>query len=102
MKKEALVESGGFPSIKVGEDTHLFLRLALACKLKAGNITSATGKRRVHGANSVLSDRKAFSQEQIAMYKDLIQWASTADLGFSVGFEIRLRMYLQYFKQRKY
>ncbi len=102
LRKSSLRKSGYFPNFKVAEDTHLFLRMALTCNLKAGNIKSETGLRLVHPRNSVMGNRKEISKYHIAVYKDLLKWCSDNKLSFSVKTEIRMRLFLQYFKHFRY
>ena len=98
LRKSAFEKAGYYPSFAIAEDTHLFLRMTLKCHLLPGNIENETGRRRIHGDNSVLENRKRVAKHHVEMYKDLLKWCSKENMGFGVKLNVRMRLYLQYYK----
>lgn len=75
VKKDLLIECGLFDDLKIGEDTLLYLKLALKGSLLPGSINKPVAKRRVHFENTILQSTKANKLALLKVYTLLLNWA---------------------------
>lgn len=78
VKKSSLLKVGLFnPALRLHQDTDLFMKLAMACKMYPGEIESPIAIRGVHDNNRISKERsleEAFNYRK-AMWKSTYQWA---------------------------
>ncbi|MCF7560324.1 glycosyltransferase [Sabulilitoribacter multivorans] len=76
VKKSIFNETGYFDeSLKVSEDTHLILKMALKCQLHVGIIDRPVAMRGVHQSN-VFNNEGLYEENKIRVYESLVFWAS--------------------------
>jgi glycosyltransferase involved in cell wall biosynthesis len=72
VRKSVFARTGYFASMKLHQDNHMFLRVALLCNLVPGNTKRATVMIRVHVNNRIRnSSRKTTSEYYDQLYMDL-------------------------------
>lgn len=76
VKKSIFKRVGYFDkSLKVSEDTHMFLKMALSCCLETGIINKPVAMRGVHD-NNIFNQESMYVKSRVKMYESLIFWAS--------------------------
>ncbi len=74
IKKEVIDKIGYFQEhLVVAEDTDWFLKMALTCKLVAGNISKAVAMRGVHDSN-IFNQPAQYKFYRQKMYESVITW----------------------------
>ena len=81
VKKTIFRKSGFFDEkLYLGEDTHLWYRMAATSKLVAGSIIEPIAQRRVHENNSIHTEKKVLETQFFQMYTSLFKWAISAKI----------------------
>lgn len=74
IKKEVISKIGVFKEqLKVAEDTDWLLKIALTCKLVAGNIVKPVAMRGVHDTN-IFNQSEEYKVYRQKMYESVISW----------------------------
>lgn len=86
LRKSVFSKVGYFDtSLKLSQDTELWIRLAAVCKLVPGNIESPIAIRTVHENNRVLDTDEVVSKYRKLVYMKLFTWAvKRLDLSFTI------------------
>lgn len=73
--RKSAIEKAGFlrPYMKLAQDTEYFMRLALVCKLKPGNLKKPVAIRRVHEGNRIWN-KKNNRHFQRRVFLSLLAW----------------------------
>ena len=75
VRKKILVELGGFnDALFVGEDTELWIKLALKAKLVGGIIDQPVAIRGVHDNNTSFKNEVLYNTNNLTMYHSLFSW----------------------------
>lgn len=77
VKRRLFDRSGLFNDLKIGEDTHLIIRLAFAGKLYPGELRRPVAMRRVHGNNRITNRKPA---DKFLFHESLLDWALQASI----------------------
>jgi len=81
VRKTLLERTGGFDtSLTVGEDTHLWIKMAAVGRLAPGVLTEPVSMRRVHDHNTMRRCRHRYRFERLAMAESLLRWAHRQSL----------------------
>ncbi|NTS43775.1 glycosyltransferase [Flavisolibacter sp. BT320] len=84
LRKSIFFSAGFFnTSLRMAEDSELWLKLSLKGKLVAGSIDLPVAIRRVHGSNSIHQTALAVEYRK-RMYEALFPWALKQDVSFDV------------------
>ena len=85
-------------SFQVGEDTDLFFKLSLKCKLLPGELDVPVAIRGVHDKN-VFDQKKLYDENSLNRLESLIFWSSQNDIDFGCIEEMLKRFWLIRFKK---
>ena len=67
--------TGGFDeSLRMGEDTAMWVRMSVLGRLVAGTLTSPVGLRRLHATNTIYKSRHDNSYYAVRMAEALLEW----------------------------
>jgi len=81
VKKRVFKQVGGFDTaLEISQDTHMWLRLAAACRLYPADITNARAIRRVHNENRWTTNQERISKFQKMYWRKLDTWAREENL----------------------
>lgn len=94
LRKNVFKKTGYFHDFELGQDTHLFVRLAAKSCLIAGNINEPVAIRGVHKENRVQDIEKSKLLRPI-VFKSLVIWAIKNDLQLS-RINLLWSKYIQY------
>jgi glycosyltransferase involved in cell wall biosynthesis len=84
LRKRVFAKTGMFnPGLRMGEDTELWLKLALATTMVAGSIKEPVAIRRVHDTNSI-HNMDRVQTERPRMYQSLFDWVLRQPFPFAV------------------
>ncbi len=68
--------AGGFePSLRMCQDTHLWIRLSAAGRLVSGRTDAPVAMRRLHGRNRIMTDAALHRQYHLRMAQSLVRWS---------------------------
>ena len=100
--KRSIFEKIGYfnEALKVAEDTELFFRMALKCKLVTGIIDKALAMRGVHYTN-VFNREDLYKISQIKMYESLFFWTGKNKIKRDYVDLILKRIWLIKYKENK-
>lgn len=75
VKRKCLTALGGFnDNLKIAQDTELFLKLSLKCKLFPGNLKNPVAKRGVHDKNLFQAKDDKYFYAYLTMYLSLLKF----------------------------
>ena len=84
LRKSAFYKAGFFnEKIRYVEDTELWLKLSLKCRLYCGNISDPQAIRIVHENNSIHQFQKIVPYRKL-MYQELFKWCITESFPFHI------------------
>ena len=76
VRKKTLLEIGGFPkSLRLHQDTAMFIRLINSYRLIPGSLREPVAQRRVHGKNRIAKPGFDFSLTRMMLWGDLLKWS---------------------------
>tara|TARA_B110000977_G_scaffold71522_1_gene97037 strand:+ start:1489 stop:2493 length:1005 start_codon:yes stop_codon:yes gene_type:complete len=80
VRRSVFEKTGNFnTNLMLNEDTHLWLRMSLKCKIVAGNITEAVAIRGVHDNNTMVHKEKQPNANEL-WFKSLNTWINKNDI----------------------
>lgn len=101
--KRSVFEQVGYfnEDLSVSEDTELFYRLSLKCKLMGGIIDKPVAMRGVHN-NNVFNRKELYSFQEIKMYEILYVWTSKDKFDLKTIERFLERIWIIHFNQKKH
>ncbi len=82
LKKSAFLKVGGFnTNLSLAQDTNLWVKLMIACKLYPDSIDEHVAIRRLHSANRHTNKDKAIYYRPL-VYRDLVKWSIWNGIGW--------------------
>jgi glycosyltransferase involved in cell wall biosynthesis len=95
IKRKALLKTGLFNTgLRYGEDTELWLKLAVKCRLYPGEIQQPISVRCVHEFNSI-HDWDLIDRQNEIMYQSIFDWILKQDVPFGVKNDFFSALYIQ-------
>jgi glycosyltransferase involved in cell wall biosynthesis len=73
-KKDTLIKVGMFPDLRLHEDTALFFKLAVLCRLAAGEIEKPVSLRHLHLQNTITKPGIDLGQSRLLQWQYLVNW----------------------------
>lgn len=102
VRKELLLQAGGFDTeVDLGEDTQLWLKIALLGDIVAGEIKEPIAERRVHDNNSIHSGQELLHKNLETMYWNLLFWCINYKMTFNVINDIFIALKIYTYKNEK-
>jgi glycosyltransferase involved in cell wall biosynthesis len=74
LKKKAFMEVGMYPELRLHEDTMLMMKLALLCRLEAGERNNPVSMRQLHLNNTITKPGIDFLHTRCLFFDHLLQW----------------------------
>ncbi|WP_052825896.1 glycosyltransferase family 2 protein [Neotamlana nanhaiensis] len=101
VEKKVFERTGYFnDSLVVAEDTDMFWKMALCCKLYPGDIETALAKRGIHETN-VFNNKKIYEKYELKLYESLYYWSAKQGLNIKIIERSLERMWILKLRQSK-
>jgi glycosyltransferase involved in cell wall biosynthesis len=101
VRKHAALSVGGFPSLRLHEDTVFIFKLALVHKLVPGSIDKPVSTRLLHMSNTITRPGIDFLDSRHLAYSDLLAWIKKTRVGKDRQRKVEARFYRNRYRQMK-
>lgn len=81
VRRQLFERTGGFDTtLRMGEDTAMWIRMSVLGRLVAGSLRQPVGMRRLHADNTIYQSREQNAEYAVLMAESLLAWAQSIQL----------------------